>query len=167
MKLLAVAVFMAFFAAGCSDQGEVTPADSKRVSPGPLAKPPTPFKGRFNVQLANVDPCASGTTVEGDGNGPLSHLGMSTVDMSHCLSTSGAFSNGFATLTSVSGGEVFFMYSGSNGTVSGGSYSITASGVVVGGSGRFQNASGILTLEGTGYTNGRPAQLVLDGVIFY
>lgn len=167
MKLFAIVLFAAFLATGCSDQSEVTPADSKRTVPQPLAKPPTPFKGRLRVQLVNASPCATGTTVEGEGNGPVSHMGLSTVDLSHCLSPAGAFTDGFGTLTAVSGGEVFFLYSGANGPVSGDSYSITASGVVVGGSGRFQNASGLVTLEGTGYTNGPPAQLVLDGVIFY
>ena len=172
--LIALLVLASMAIVGCSDKGSQEPVSAlSNDTPMPLGKR-TPMKMR--VTGIGTPPnfsgrCAPAPTVEMTGTGNGTQLGRFLDVQSHCVSgpnVDGSFDfyNGESTITAANGDELRSTYSGKLWpTTTPPIYRIDGHAILVGGTGRFANATGEQVATGTlNFATGE-ATLELDGWI--
>ena len=113
-----------------------------------------PIRGQFTGSGVDVGQrCPGALTIGFAIDGTLSHLGRMTGDGSNCteftLGTgSVAIWDGIATISAADGSTLILSYEGQQGPPANGSAAFVHSDSVVGGTGRFANATGQLTVQG-------------------
>ena len=137
-----------------------------------------PFKGTL-VGSAAVAPdasCPIGLRTWSEGSGTASHLGFVSMSSSHCTPATNVIAGGQMTLVAANGDEVHTTYSGTCNPFPlppvGETITCTTPGVIVGGTGRFANATGeahmtaLVTWTGFGAPV-LPATWTWDGTLSY
>ena len=147
--ILTSVVLLSALPLGCSDNTPLDPTTSYLRSDGPDGMPlpvTRPFLGHWETTFANFDPV--GGTIEITGNGPATHLGLSTFFTVQPLFPGVPFD---AVLTAANGDELHYVAIGDPGEVPPPDpFSFSGTLVFVpGGTGRFANATGSATFEGT------------------
>lgn len=127
-----------------------------------------PFKARYDFHLVPgpVEPCAGSTNTRtyGAGEGVGTHLGRFTVTASQCALPGGLTGDGRGTYVAENGDLLYFTYSGHT-TLQGLLLNFTTSGTFVGGTGRFEGATGSASaIGGVDLSTGK-AWADWDGVI--
>jgi hypothetical protein len=110
-----------------------------------------PFKAHYDFHTVPgpLEPCpgSSNTRGYGAGAGVGTHLGRFTVTASQCALPGGITADGRGTYTAENGDLLYFTYSGQT-TLQGLLLTFTLSGTFVGGTGRFEGATGSTTSIG-------------------
>jgi hypothetical protein len=110
-----------------------------------------PFKARYDFHTVPgpVEPCPGSTSIRGygAGEGVGTQLGRFTVTASQCPMPGGLTAGGRGTYTAANGDLLYFTYSGHT-TRQGLLLTFTTSGTFVGGTGRFEGATGNATAIG-------------------
>lgn len=171
--LIALLVLASLAIVGCSDNNSQEPVSAQsNDSPLPLGKR-TPMKIRLVGIGAPPDfsgRCAPAPTINLTSTGNGTQLGRFTDVQSHCVSgpnTDGSFDfyNGESTITTANGDLLYSTYSGKLWPVAGPVYRIDGHDILVGGTGRFTNATGEQVVTGTTNLATGEAVLELDGWI--
>ena len=165
---------------GCTDTGE----DISTLAPKPeesplLSKQPVPFSGSMNGYVnpggsVSCDPGWQTVTLEAEGE--VLHCGQCKLYSENCSQGTsqqgGVVENGFGEIIAASGDTIYVAYSGTftfdTYPPTMGTFSLTGS--VVGGSGRFEGATGSIDVSAVQhYTVGPPWQASLSwtGTIQY
>ena len=165
---------------GCSDTGDdLSTLSPNSREPTVLAKHDVPFIGSMDglVSPGGSVSCEPGwQTVSLDAEGEVLHCGKSTLHSENCsMGTSqqgGVVENGFGEIIAASGDTIYVAYSGTftfdTYPPTMGTFSLT--GTIVGGSGRFEGATGSIDVSAVqDYTVGPPwhASLSWTGTIEY
>jgi hypothetical protein len=133
-----------------------------------------PFKGAL-TGFATVAPdpsCPIGLRTDSEGSGTASHLGRVSMTSSHCTPAPDAFT-GRMTIVAANGDELYMTYSGTSEPLPpvGGVILAPSHNVIVGGTGRFADATGeadftaLVTFAGLGVP--LPITWTWDGTISY
>jgi len=145
--ILAVAVL----ATACSDQGSSSPtAPTSAIFARAQAKAQNgaevPFRGSFTAtdQGVVVPPHL---LVQGTGGGNATHLGRFTMTYSAVADLATPTATGTFTFTAANGDQLFTTFVGVADTIEPGVISFTETLTIVGGTGRFIGAAGILTVR--------------------
>jgi len=164
---------------GCSDTGDdiSTLAPNQDNSPN-LSKESVPFNATMNgyVNPGGSVSCDPGwATLNFEVQGEVLHCGNSTLYGENCAQVTsqqaGVIENGFGTLTAANGDKIYVAYSGTyefdTYPPTMGTFSIT--GTIVGGTGRFEGATGSIDVGGTQQYGGFPNPITLTwtGTIEY
>ena len=138
---------------------------------------PRPFWGSFEgvATFEFTDVCLGyGTPFQtlSDAEGHMTHMGRTMLSTSHCATNEGAFAvDGWAYFTAANGDQVIASYTAATVVPPPPQIVQTIDLVIVGGTGRFKNASG--SLQGMVYIEFLPAELewplifILTGWIVY
>ena len=138
------------------------------------AQSPVPFKATIAITEL-IQPDATGTCLLAgniSGTGTATQLGKVTLVSRDCINpispTAFSFSSNQVVLTAANGDQIFATYSGSL-TIEGAIGAITGGYQIVGGTGRFSQATGAGTVQGVEDVSGAPAkgQIQLAGTISY
>ena len=164
---------------GCSDTGDdISPLTPKNEESQLLSKQPVPFNGSMDGFVnpgssGSCDPGWSDLTIEAEGE--VLHCGRTTLNAENCSQVTsqqgGVIENGFGTLTSANGDKINLAYSGTyvfdTYPPTMGTFSLT--GTIVGGTGRFEDATGSIDIGGTQQFGGFPNPITLTwtGTIEY
>jgi hypothetical protein len=172
--LIVLLVFASLAIIGCADNSSQEPVSSlSNDSPLPLGKR-TPMKIRLVGIGAPPDfagRCAPAPTINLTSTGNGTQLGRFTDVQSHCVSgpnVDGSFDffNGVSIITTANGDELRSTYSGKLWpTTTPAVYRIDGYDILVGGTGRFTNATGEQVVTGTTNLVTGEATLELDGWI--
>jgi hypothetical protein len=150
--LSAAALFAAVFCGGCdrSAPSVVAPSlgeETLRTS----GERTVPFEAHYDFHVVSgpVEPCTGSTNARtyGAGEGVGTHLGRFTVTASQCALPGGITADGRGTYAAANGDRLYFTYSGHN-SRQGLAVTFTLSGTFVGGTGRFEGATGSATSIG-------------------
>lgn len=135
-----------------------------------------PFKGTITgFATFPTDPgCPIGLRTVADGSGTASHLGLVSMTSSHCTPATDQLTGGQMTLVAANGDELYLTYSGTSGPLPpvGGVINAPTHNVIVGGTGRFADATGeadftaLVTFAGFGVPVW-PITWTWDGTISY
>lgn len=139
-------ILAAALAAACAD---TSPLDIERT--GTAAQLTTTLAGGASVTrslrqqssglLQPVGPCAAGVEFIADGTGVATHIGRFSLHIGWCMNpTTGAITSGSATVTAASGDRIAMDLTGQAVSTTELSFNLG----IIGGTGRFQNASGQL-----------------------
>jgi hypothetical protein len=171
--LIALLVLASMAIIGCSDKSSQEPVSAlSNETLLPLGKR-TPMKIRLVGVGAPPDfagRCAPAPTINLTSTGNGTQLGRFTDVQSHCVSgpnIDGSFDfyNGVSTITTANGDLLYSTYSGKLWPVAGPVYRIDGLDILVGGTGRFINATGEQIVTGTTNLATGAAELELDGWI--
>lgn len=135
-----------------------------------------PFKGTLvGSATFPADPsCPIGLRTVSEGSGTASHLGLVRMTSSHCTPATDLLTGGEMTLLAANGDELHMTYSGTSGPFPpvGGVITVYSHNVIVGGTGRFADATGeadftaLVTFAGFGVPVW-PITWTWDGTISY
>ena len=164
---------------GCSDTGDdLSTLAPKNEESQVLSKQPVPFNGSMDglVNPGGSVSCDPGWgTINLEAEGEVLHCGRTTLYAENCSQATsqqgGEIENGFSTLTAANGDQIYVAYSGTfvfdTYPPTMGTFSLT--GTIIGGTGRFEGATGSIDIGGTqqygGYPN--PFSLTWTGTIEY
>jgi hypothetical protein len=130
-------------AVGPSNQTAATAVVSQAQGVAPVVS----LKQTSSGQLISSGSCGAGVLlVSVPGTGVASHIGRFEIDQTNCLNgTTGAVTNGVATLVAANGDEVHMTYDGQ--TVALAPQTLDLDYVITGGTGRFASAEGALDMR--------------------
>jgi len=158
------------FLVGCADQAAQAPTAptgvlssastasagglSSMTAAAKLSKPDVPFRGAVTGALefgvANPQNCPSGVTGVSNATGTALHMGNMTYHTEQCVNPSnGAVAGKVLVLTAANGDELHGTFDGQSkpGNVAG-QYTVEAKFTFTGGTGRFENATGMAEMTG-------------------
>lgn len=143
-----IIVIAALALVGCQDEGPaaLTPADAELSMHETGATPERPFEGSFAGTMAVVGPCGEEGQVmlHVAGAGHATHLGRSTLSIEFCHDwSSGPTEDLMAVYTAANGDEVWMLAEGEGFDMGSSEYEVW------GGTGRFEDADGLLYVVGT------------------
>jgi hypothetical protein len=170
--LIALFVLASLAIVGCSDKSQEPVSALSNDTPLPLGKR-TPMKSRI-VGVAGAPNfsgrCAPAATISFTGTGNGTQLGRFAAVQSHCGGAPNPdgtidFFGGVATSIAANGDELHSTYSGKLWPVAGPVYRIDGYAYIVGGTGRFANATGEQVASGTTNLATGESTLELDGWI--
>lgn len=143
-----IIVIIAIALAGCQDDSPtaLTLADAELSMQETGASPERPFKGSFAGTMAVVGTCGEGGQVKLHvaGEGHATHLGRTTLSIEFCYDWgTGPTEDLVAVYTAANGDEVWMWAEGEGFDMGSSEYEVR------GGTGRFQDADGLLQVVGT------------------
>ena len=167
---LATTTLLAIALTGACDRSApaIVAVEANDASVRTSAEKTVPFKARYDFHSVPgpVEPCVGSTNTRGygAGEGVGTHLGRFTVTASQCALPGGITADGLGTYTAENGDLLYFIYSGHT-TRQGLVVSFTLSGTFVGGTGRFEGATGTTTGIGAIDLSTGSARAVWEGEI--
>ena len=113
------------------------------------AKQQVPFKGTLEGSFTVIPVPPPAINRQLDATGHATHLGNFTYDFPHSVdrSVTPSTGSGFATFTAANGDKVFAFVDGEAVLVAPGILHLVEDGTILGGTGRFENASGSFVVE--------------------
>ncbi|KPJ79966.1 MAG: hypothetical protein AMS19_10085 [Gemmatimonas sp. SG8_23] len=140
-----IIVVAALALVGCQDEGP-TALDAEFSVHEAGANPARPFEGNFAGTMAVVGPCGAEGQVmfHVAGEGHATHLGRTTLSIEFCQDwATGPTEDLFAVYTAANGDEVWMRAEGEGFDMGSSEYEVW------GGTGRFEDADGLLQVVGT------------------
>ena len=141
------------FTVACSGQGPVAPTSPSSALGGAAGTQANggsalPFKGQLQSTERVVSMPDDNTAVRHlDGTGNATHLGQFTLSADFTVIMSTGNATGTATWTAANGDQLRAIVAGHGDIVEFPTVTITETHTITGGTGRFANASGIMTIE--------------------
>ena len=167
----APALLFAFTLAGCTGSAPTTtpqPGEAARLASARGHSPaPRPIAGRCELTVAPLPSTPPLIRQTDTGTCQLSHLGMTKYEGVLELDLVARTQHGERTLTAANGDEVHLTTVGTSAPSGPGLVSFTATFTIVGGTGRFANATGQGVAEGTANLITSKSSVALDGWVAY
>lgn len=143
-----ILVIAALALVGCQEEGPtaLAPADAEFSMHERGASPERPFEGSLAGTMAFGEPCGASGQVMAyvAGEGQVTHLGRTTLSIEFCYDPkTGPTEDLMAVYTAANGDEVWMRAEGEGFDMSASDYE------VLGGTGRFEDADGLLHVVGT------------------
>ena len=167
----APALLLAFTLVGCTGNDTTTTATSSPAATlarvGGQTSAPRPFGGRCDLTVAPLPSAPPLIRQIDTGTCQLSHLGRTKYEGVLELDLVARTQRGERTLTAANGDEVHLTTVGTSAPAGPGLVSFTATFTIVGGTGRFANATGEGRAEGTANLTTNKTSVAMDGWIDY
>ena len=162
-------LLLAFTLAGCGSSGSTMPsaATASFARTGGQVSAPRPIVGRCELTVAPLPSAPPLIRQTDTGTCQLSHLGRTKYVGVLELDLAARTQRGERTLTAANGDELRFVTVGTSAPSGPGLVSFTATFTIVGGTGRFANATGQGRAEGTANLITSKTSVVLDGWVEY
>ena len=168
---MAPAFLFAFTLAGCTGDATTPPPPSavtaSLVRGADDASPPRPFAGRCELTVAPLPSSPPLIRQTDTGTCQLSHLGRTKYEGVLELDLVARTQRGERTLTAANGDELRLVTVGTSAPSGPGLVSFTATFTIVGGTGRFANATGRGVAQGTANLLSSKTSVSLDGWVAY
>lgn len=169
---IAAVPLLAFAFMGCADHSLTSPATPATVQSlgvaGQQSGTARPFTGTctltFNAPPFPLPPIIHQVDT---GTCQLTHLGRTAFYGELDINFAAGTQSGWRTLTAANGDELYLTTAGRNAGVAGGIVTIDAQLTIVGGTGRFEGATGSARGTGTGNLATRTTVISIDGTINY